>query len=184
MSAANSTFGRGRAVRRWLAAGLMVLAMPLWGAKPGKAERREMKNDLADAKPAKTSTEDAASRALAKLREQFEVTDDAEWEVIRERISQVTELRRNVMGSAALKAGAAIGEKSRRSRGGALAEQEALRTAVRDKLPEAEIKARLARMHELFEKEEAKLAKAEDDLRAVLTIRQEAVAVVVGLLPP
>jgi hypothetical protein len=52
------------------------------------------------------------------------------------------------------------------------------------KLPDAEIKARLARVHEVYVQDGARLAKAQEELRAVLTIRQEAVAVMAGLLPP
>lgn len=58
-----------------------------------------------------------------------------------------------------------------------------LQAAVRDKLPEAELKVRLAKLRETRKNDEAKLAKAQEDLRAVLTLRQEAVAVVFGLLP-
>lgn len=59
----------------------------------------------------------------------------------------------------------------------------ALQAAVRDKLPEAEVKVRLAKLRETRKNDEAKLAKAQDDLRVVLSVRQEAVAVVFGLLP-
>lgn len=59
----------------------------------------------------------------------------------------------------------------------------ALSTAVRDKLPDAEIKSRLDRLRETRKDSEAKLTKAQEELRAVLSVRQEAVAVVFGLLP-
>jgi hypothetical protein len=38
-------------------------------------------------------------------------------------------------------------------------------------------------VRELRKENEAKLSKAQEDLRAVLSVRQEAVAVVFGLLP-
>jgi hypothetical protein len=59
----------------------------------------------------------------------------------------------------------------------------ALGEAIRDKLPDAEIKSRLDRVREVRKASEAKLAKAQDELRAVLSVRQEAVAVMFGLLP-
>jgi len=62
--------------------------------------------------------------------------------------------------------------------------QEALRSAVRGGLPEAELRLRLARAHELHREREARLARARAELRAVLTVRQEAVAVLAGLLDP
>lgn len=55
---------------------------------------------------------------------------------------------------------------------------------MKDKLPDAEIKSRLDRAHEVQQQKEAQLARAQADLRAVLTVRQEAVAVLAGLLPP
>ena len=50
-------------------------------------------------------------------------------------------------------------------------------------MPDGEIKARLDRLREVRKENEAKLAKAQEDLRAVLTVRQEAIAVMYGLLP-
>lgn len=67
------------------------------------------------------------------------------------------------------------------TRGGS-PEQTALTQAVTDKLPDAEIKARLTKLRETRKANEAKLEKAQDELRAVLTVRQEAQAVLMGLL--
>ena len=134
------------------------------------------------------------ARMLAGLRERFEVTDDEEWKLISERLTKVMELRRNTASSAfggmgALAGrGAPQGGDSGRSRGGPTrtggnTEMTALTTAVRDKLPDAEIKSRLDRVREVRKENEAKLAKAQEELRAVLSVRQEAFAVVAGLLP-
>jgi hypothetical protein len=159
---------------------------PCFGAKPPKAERREMKLEKGDAAPVKDATEPTPNRAASKLREQMAVTDDAEWDVISQRIANVAELRRLISGAAGAR-GVAVTDKikgaARADRNGQL-EQDALRLAVRDKLPDAEIKARLARAHDVHRQNEAKLQKAQEELRAVLTVRQEAVAVVAGLLPP
>jgi hypothetical protein len=59
----------------------------------------------------------------------------------------------------------------------------ALGFAIRDKLPDAEVKTRLERLRESRKESEAKLTKAQEDLRAVLSVRQEAIAVMFGLLP-
>jgi len=170
-------------------------------AKPNKAETREMKRELgaegvegkvgkrddkADAPSGKPAAGDADARMMAKLREQFDVTDDAEWALIAERIIKVSELRR-ILGGATGAKGPALGDRKKpaaRAEGSMQAEQAALRAAVRDKLPDAEVKARLARVHEVYQQNEARLAKAQADLRAVLTVRQEAVAVMAGLLTP
>jgi hypothetical protein len=162
------------------------IPLPCFAAKPSKAERREMKLEKADAAPAKDVTESAPNRAASKLREQMGVADDAEWALISERLANIAELRRLVSGGPGLRS-AVAGEKIKgaaRADRPAQLEQDALRMAVRDKLPDAEIKARLARAHDVHRQNEAKLEKAQEELRAVLTVRQEAVAVVAGLLPP
>ncbi len=59
----------------------------------------------------------------------------------------------------------------------------ALASDIRDKLPDAEVKSRLDRVREIRKDNEAKLSKAQEDLRAVLSVRQEAMAVMLGMLP-
>jgi hypothetical protein len=135
--------------------------------------------------------QDMQERLLTSLRERLEVPDDEEWKIISERLTKVAELRRNSTGTAggmAAFAGRAQppGGDNRGGRGtrtSANPEMTALQTAVRDKLPDAEIKSRLDRVREVRRENEAKLAKAQEELRAVLSVRQEAVAVVFGLLP-
>ena len=123
---------------------------------------------------------------MAAAKEQFGVTDDAEWGLISARITAVMDLRRSTggFGGAILRMGGAGGG-FRGNGGGRTAnpELDALRTAVTDKMPDAEIKARLDHYREVRKDNEAKLAKAQEDLRAVLTVRQEAIAVMYGLLP-
>lgn len=168
-----------------LAVGLPVAASAQ-GFKPSKAERRELKNEESTARADRPASEDPQARMMSKLRDQFGVTDDAEWEVLMLRIAKVVELRRGATAIGAASRGANFSpDKNKRSSGsGGNLEQEALRAAVSDKLPDAEIKARLARMHDMHLQNAAKLAKAQEELRAVLTVRQEAVAVMAGLLPP
>jgi hypothetical protein len=119
---------------------------------------------------------------LAALRDQFGVTDDSEWKIISDKITAVSELNRATRGGFG---GLRGGGGNRGGRGGAVAnpEQDALRQAITDKLPDAEIKSRLARLREVRKANEEKLTKAQDDLRGVLSVRQEAVAVMAGLLP-
>jgi hypothetical protein len=132
------------------------------------------------------------ARMLSALRERLEVTDDEEWKVISERIAKVSELRRSAGGApfgmfggrgGPPPAGSDRGTSRGPRPGGGSGELAALSTAVRDKLPDAEIKSRLDRVREVRKENEAKLAKAQEELRAVLSVRQEAVAVVFGLLP-
>ena len=144
-------------------------------AKPRKPDREE-KSSARDAmrtggeKPGRDSAE-AAARSLTRLREALRVTDDAEWEVISARIAAVQA------------AGAGTKDKTKPA-GADRTAQDALRAAVRDGLPDAELRLRLARAHQLQQEREARLARARAELRAVLTVRQEAVAVLAGLLEP
>jgi hypothetical protein len=138
---------------------------------------------------------DMQARMMTALRERFGVTNDDEWAVISERITKVSELRRNMgggMGSMMFGRGGPGGGDSRggtssrtstSSRSGGNNDVAALTAAVQDKLPEAEIKARLDRVRELRKENELKLTKAQEELRAVLSVRQEAIAVLAGLLP-
>lgn len=168
-------------------------------AKPNKAEVRDYKREMIAEKGGKKSARDSASsaksapnaamsRGLEKLRESLEVDDDAEWDVIAARIMRVSEVRSTLWtgaaGSKAAPSLSAKGKKSSGTPGTGHAEQDALRSAVKDNLPDAEVKVRLARAHEVFEKNGAVLAQAQAELRAVLSVRQEAVAVMAGLLPP
>jgi hypothetical protein len=127
-------------------------------------------------------------RIMNNLREQFGVTDDAEWKVISDRITSINELRRASGGGlgggiAAFRAMQGGGQNTRRGNATVSPEQDALRQAISDKLPDAEIKSRLTRLREVRKANEEKLAKAQEELRGILSVRQEAVAVMFGLLP-
>ncbi len=179
-----------------LAVACAASPLALFAAKLSKAESRAMKRDgLADdaaGKPkkrddsAKPSPADNQVRTLERLREKLVVPDDTEWALIAERVSKIEEIRRTLWTSAANLRGAAPGgEKGKRTGASSTnPERDALREAVSDNLPDAEIKSRLARAHDIHRQNEAKLAKAQAELRAILSIRQEAVAVMAGLLPP
>ena len=144
------------------------------------------------------SPQDMQARMLAGLKERFEVTDDEEWKVISDRLAKVMELRRSTGGGfggfggrGGPGGGTQGGDNTRGTRGtrgtggpgGGSPEVTALSSALRDKLPDAEIKSRLERVREMRKENEAKLSKAQEDLRTVLSVRQEATAVVFGLLP-
>lgn len=139
------------------------------------------------------SPQDVQGRMLSLLRERMGVTNDDEWAVISERLTKVAEVRRTSAGGAVaamMFAGRGGGDSGRggdrgspRGRTAGGTEVAALQAAVQDKLPDAEIKSRLERVREMRKQNEAALAKAQEDLRAVLTVRQEAIVVLAGLLP-
>ena len=143
------------------------------------------------------------------LRQRLEITDDAEWDIIKERIAKVTELRQtssdNPAGSiralaaiggggpgAGGREGAAAGggpgpggnNRQRGGREGAVPpEAVALVQALRNQSSESEIISRLEKLRAARQLAASTLAQAQEDLRIVLTPRQEAIAVITGLLP-
>jgi hypothetical protein len=145
---------------------------------PADTPPGNIENDAQGPRPrrANFNPADVQARRMSRLRERFEVTDDAEWQLISDRITKVMELRRSVLAG---------GMRQRTDTNAAQGnpEQDALSTAVTDKLPDAEVKARLERLRAARKESEAKLDQAREDLRAVLTIRQEAIAVLAGILP-
>ena len=154
------------------------------------ARRRQRGPDGADTANGARGNYDPAQmqeRMMTALRTQFDVTDDAEWKLISDRIVAVGEIRRagggGLAGMMAARGSGAGGPSSSRGGRSGNPEVDALRQAVQDKLPEAEIKSRLTRLRESRKTNEDKLQKAQEDLRAVLSVPQEAVAVIAGLLP-
>lgn len=141
----------------------------------------------------------AQEQMMSRLREQFAVTDDAEWALISERLTKVTEIRRTAGGAGGRGGfgggggpgggggnnggGGNGGGGNRQARPTGNPEIDSLRAAITDKMPDAEIKSRLDRLREVRKENELKLTKAQEELRAVLSVRQEAVAVMYGLLP-
>lgn len=141
-------------------------------------------------------------RIMDRVREQMDVKDDAEWKAIEGQISKVMDAQRDVMASRfssfgrGSRGGSSGGstdststssDQNSRRRGGFFGgepspEVEALRKAVDDKAPADEIKAKLAAVKKANKDKQKKLEQAQSDLRAILSVRQEAVAVLNGLL--
>lgn len=139
-------------------------------------------------------------RMMDRLRDQMSITDDAEWQAIQPKVEKVFDARRDIMGieMAGFRGGRNRGGgggggeenngngEQRRPRGGMFGEPDptvdALQKAVDDKAPKDELKAKIASFRANYKAKRAALEAAEDDLRSVLTTRQEAVATVNGLL--
>ncbi len=142
------------------------------------------------------SPEEAQTRMLSGLRDRLGITNDEEWGLISKRITAVMEVRRTAGGPGGGmfvpggRGGPPPGGGERGGRGpggpggrGGSPEITALQAAITDNLTEAEIKSRLERVREARRDNEAKLQKAQEDLRALLSVKQEATAVLFGLLP-
>ncbi len=151
--------------------------------------------------------EQMRQRMMERVREQLEITNDDEWKIVSERAEKVMAARREVggggMGAMMMGRGpggpgggrrggaeagnADAGNRGNRPRGGGMfgePSQEAkdLQTAIEAKAPAEEIKAKLEKFRAVKKAKEADLAKAQDKLKEVLNARQEAAAVLAGLL--
>lgn len=133
-------------------------------------------------------------RMMARYKEMLEITADDEWKAIEPLVAKINEARRDIgfggMGRMMRPPGGGgpggqggPGGGGRRGFGGEPApEEEALQKAVDSKSSSGELKAAMAKMREARKAKEAKLAAAQDNLRQVLTARQEAQAMLAGLL--
>jgi len=134
-------------------------------------------------------------RIMDGYREQLGISNDDEWKIFEPRIQKVLDARREVgfgggMGGMARlfgRGGQRGGAGQRPGGFGAFMptpgpEEEALQKAIDSKAPNAELKAALAKFVESRNQKQAKLEKAQADLRQVLSVRQEAIATLLGLL--
>jgi hypothetical protein len=128
--------------------------------------------------------EQMRARMMERVREQFGVKDDAEWKVISERIEKVSTARREMGGGMGMFGGGRGGPGGGRGGFGGEPSPEAtaLRSAIENNASADDIKAKLAAYRESQKAKEAKLTKAQEDLRQVLTAKQEAAAVLAGYL--
>ncbi len=141
------------------------------------------------------SPEEMRAAMSARMKEAFEVTNDEEWALISERMTKVAELRMSTMmsGFGGMMLGGAPGGQNndRGNRGGGGTrfggrapnpELDALQAAITQKASETDLKERIARLRDARKANEEKLQKAQEELRAVLSVRQEAIAVSMGML--
>lgn len=129
-------------------------------------------------------------RMMDNFRQQLGVTNDDEWGVIQDRLSKVVRLKMQ----AAFSSGAGMFGGMRRPGGngpGFRAFQnmsqpdpsaDSLRNALDNNAPNAQVKAAMDKLRDSRKQKEAELSKAQEDLRSVLTVRQEAALVLGGML--
>jgi len=138
------------------------------------------------------------ARRMDRYREQLEVKNDDEWKVIQQRIEKVLQAESEVRiggfggfrgggtnnGTQADGAppGGGRGNRGQAANAESNPEAAALKAALDAKAPTDEIKAKLAKLHVTLTQKEANLAKVREELRQVLSVRQEALAVIMRLL--
>ena len=138
---------------------------------------------------------------MENIRDQMKVKDDTEWKLIEGRVQKVMDARREVgfggggMGRMFRRPGgqggpggpgANNGDQGGRRRGGGFgepsAEQAALDNAIDSNASKEELKSAMAKVRSAKKEKEAKLATAQEELKKVLNIQQEAVALSMGLV--
>jgi hypothetical protein len=148
-------------------------------------------------------------RMMERVRKNLEVTNDEEWSAIQPLVQKVMEARRQAGNGGGMGMGmggpppgpppgsgsggppqegaSAGGGGSSGRRGGfgpqPSAEQQALQKAIDDNATLPQIKDALAKFRAARKDRQGKLEAAQADLKSVLTAKQEAEAVLMGLLP-
>jgi len=173
-----------------LAAALLVSAQTVGAQDQGGGRQRGGDFDPAEMR----------QRMMERMKEQFGVANDDEWKIISERIEKVTEARRGTMAGGMGMFGRGGGGRGPGGPGGdggggqgrgggrgfgpqASPEAEDLQKSIDANASPEELKAKLAKLREARKANEAKLKTAQDQLKEVLNTKQEAVAVLMGLLP-
>ncbi|MGD0650138.1 MAG: hypothetical protein ABSA97_03195 [Verrucomicrobiia bacterium] len=132
-----------------------------------------------------------AQMRLDRAKESLEVTNDDEWKVLQPLVQKVFDAEAAVPrgmrggrrgGPGGGSGGGAGGAGGARFGGTPSPEVQALQAAIEAKASPDELKAKLAKLRDTRKEKEAALTKVQEDLRKVLTVRQEASAVLMGLL--
>ena len=130
-------------------------------------------------------------RMMENIRSKLALTND-EWAAVQPLVQKVFDARRETMAGGFRMGGRPGGGEGNPSAGGEnrassafkpSPEAEALQKVLDDKCPSAEVKNMLEKYRASRKDKEGKLAAAQEDLRKVLSVRQEAQAALLGLLP-
>jgi hypothetical protein len=138
---------------------------------------------------------------IDQIRKDLDVTNDDEWSVIHPLVEKVMEARRETFSGGGMgmggpggpppgggpggppPEGGAGGSGGRRGFGPQpSAEQQALQKVIDNKAPASQVKDALAKYRASRSEKQARLIAAQADLKGVLTVKQEAEAVLMGLL--
>ncbi len=145
--------------------------------------------------------EQMRQRMMENFRERLDVKNDDEWKIIEAKIQKVLDARREAGGLGM--GGFAFGRGGRRGGGGGggagagggggggarggffgepSAEVQDLQKAVEANASSDEIKTKLQKVRQAQKDKEAKVEAAQEDLKKVLSVKQEAAAVLAGLV--
>ena len=177
-----------KSMKQWL---LVAGVASLIGAMPSSVSAQNQNRGNFD--PAQFQ-----QRRMDRFKEQLEVKDDAEWDALKPLVEKVNEAQqaafadriRGAMGGGRPRGGDnnnGGGDQNGGNRRGGMfgtpsPEFEALQKAIEAKASKAELKAALEKYQASRKEKQAALDKAQEDLRKVLSSRQEAIATLNGLL--
>jgi len=132
---------------------------------------------------------------LDMTRDRLSITNDDEWKVIEGRLSKVMQLRMEILMSTFSSFGGMRmggnrsggdspdgGQRRFPNFGQPDPQADALQKSLDSNASVSEIQAKLAQLREARKQKQANLARAQDDLRKVLSVRQEATLVMMGYL--
>ena len=140
--------------------------------------------------------EQMRQRMMERIREQLAIKDDAEWGLIEARIKKINDSRMGMgrgfggfgggsgggPGGPGGPGGQGGGRQGRGGFGQPNPDAEALQTALDSGASADDVKAKLSAYRAAAKQKEAQLEKAQDELRELLSVKQEARAVLLGLL--
>jgi hypothetical protein len=131
-------------------------------------------------------------RMMDNIKDQLGFTNDTDWSAVQPLVQKVFDARRDIGFGGGMRmmfgrgrgnrGGDQGGNRRRGMFGQPSPEAEALQTAIDNNAPADQIKDLLAKYEASKKAKEAKLAEAQDNLRKVLTVKQEAQATLMGLL--
>jgi hypothetical protein len=127
-------------------------------------------------------------RMMEGVRDRLGFTNDTDWNAVQPLVQKVMDAQRETrqgggFGAFRQRRGGDNNDQGGQRRGPEPSpEAEALQKAIDSNAPSAQIKAALEKYRASRKDKEAKLATAQDDLRKVLTTKQEAQAVLLSLL--
>jgi len=130
-------------------------------------------------------------RMMERIQDELGFTNDADWSAVQPLVQKVMDAQRDTRGAGmgrlfgrGNRNGGDQGGGNRRGMFGGTPspEAEALQKAIDDNAPAGQIKDLLAKYQASQKDKQVKLAAAQDNLRAVLSVKQEAQATLLGLL--
>jgi hypothetical protein len=126
-------------------------------------------------------------RILDAIQERLGFTNEVEWDAVKPIVQKVIDTGREVIGGRLDPFGGSHSRGSSRGGPGGLfgqpsAERESLQKALDDNVPTGQIKDLIAKYKAAQKLKQARLEAAQADLKSILTTRQEAQALLLGLV--